>query len=141
MKVRLTTIVTILFLLRQTSHGTIICTSSHLAETVICTQIESPGQETADSRVFRRFHGSSIPADKSGDRIYPVPSGTDRNLSKLAAGYGNRIPWVKFLAFSCWLRPETASFLRVFAGNPQNTASGIIVLGNVHHYATIFNNV
>jgi hypothetical protein len=37
---------------------------------------------------------------------------------------------VEFLAFFGWLRPETASFLRVFAGNPRNTASKIIVLGS-----------
>ncbi len=56
------------------------------------TQVESPDQETAGSGVFRRFHGSSIPTDKSGHRIYPVPPETDRNLSKPAAGYGCRIP-------------------------------------------------
>src|ERR1700722_175789 len=74
-------------------------------------QVESLGQETVDSRVFRRFHGSSIPADKSGDRIYPVPFGTDRNLSKPAAGYGYRIPasnsW-HFPAGSGRLRPAPA---------------------------------
>ncbi len=58
---------------------------------VVLSQVEQSGTETAGSVVFRRFHGSSIPVNGSGDRIYPVPPGTDRNLSKPAAGYGYRI--------------------------------------------------
>ncbi len=37
-----------------------------------------------------RFCG--IPVNGSGDRIYPLPPGTYKNLSKLAARYGYRIP-------------------------------------------------
>jgi hypothetical protein len=59
----------------------------------------------------------------SGDRIYPVPPGTYRKLSKPADGYGHRISGI-----SRGFRPETVSFLRVFAGNSGNIASGIIVL-------------
>jgi hypothetical protein len=55
------------------------------------TQVKDVRQETAGSVVFRRFHGSSIPVNGSGDRIYPVSPGTGRNLSKPAAGYGHRI--------------------------------------------------
>jgi hypothetical protein len=54
-------------------------------------QVKDVRQETAGSVVFRRFHGSSIPVNGSGNRIYPISPGTDRNLSKPAAGYGHRI--------------------------------------------------
>jgi hypothetical protein len=36
-------------------------------------------------------HGSSIPVNGSGNRIYPVPRGAYKCLSKPAAGYGHRI--------------------------------------------------
>jgi hypothetical protein len=44
------------------------------------TQVEQSGMETAGSVVFPIFHGSSIPVNGSGDRIYPLPPGTYRNL-------------------------------------------------------------
>jgi hypothetical protein len=78
------------------------------------TQVEQSAKEPSRAEFFRGFHGSSIPANRSGDRIDPVPAGTYRNLSKPAAGYGHRIRGI---------------FWRVPAGNSGNTASGIIVLG------------
>jgi hypothetical protein len=57
----------------------------------------------------------------SGDWIYPVPTGTCRNR-QLDTVTG-------FLVFFGRFRLETVSFLRVFAGNSRNTASGIIILG------------
>jgi len=57
----------------------------------VVTQVKDVQQETTGSAVFRRFHESSIPVNGSGDRIYPVSPGTDRNLSKPTAGCGHRI--------------------------------------------------
>jgi hypothetical protein len=48
----------------------------------------------------------------SGERIYPEST----------VGYGYRIPGM--------FQPKTASFLRVFAENSRNNASGFIVLGS-----------
>jgi hypothetical protein len=55
------------------------------------TQVKGVRQETAGSVVFWRFHGSSILANGSGDRLYTVSPETDRNLSKPAAGHDHRI--------------------------------------------------
>ncbi len=81
---------------------------------VMFTQVEQTGTETAGSVVFRRFHGSSIPVNGFSDRIYPVPPGTYRNLSKPTAGYGYRIPasnsW-HFPAVSCRKRRVSWGFL------------------------------
>ncbi len=69
----------------------------------------------------------------SGERIrWPDLSGSARNRQEpVKTGSRIRLPdfCVELLAFSGGFRPETASFLRVFAGNSWNTASGIIVLG------------
>jgi hypothetical protein len=68
------------------------------------TQVKDVRQETAGSVVFWRFHGSSIPVNESGDRVYPVSPRTDRNLSKPAAGYGHRI-----LVSNSWHFPAGSS--------------------------------
>jgi hypothetical protein len=55
-------------------------------------------------------------------RFRPEPIGTCQNRQPDTV--------TEFLAFSGWLRPETASFPRVFAGNSRNTTSEFIVVGN-----------
>ncbi len=70
----------------------------------------------------------------SSKRIrWPDLSGSARNLQD-SVKTDSRIRFpdscVEFLAFSGGFLSETASFLRVCAGNSWNTASGIIVLGN-----------
>jgi hypothetical protein len=58
---------------------------------IIATQVKQSAKERVGSADFWGFHGSSIPVNGSGDWIYPVPSGTNRNLSKPAAGYDHQI--------------------------------------------------
>ena len=92
-------------------------------------QVEKYGPDPAGRHRESTENGSKILVNGFGEWISPVPPGTDRSLPKPAPGYGHRVSWVEFLAFSDRFRPETVRFLRVFCGNSRNTASGIIDLG------------
>jgi hypothetical protein len=64
-------------------------------ETTKPTQVKKYGPDPAGKHRKSMECGSSIPGNRSGDRIYPVPPGTGRNLAKPAARYGHRIPTSK----------------------------------------------
>src|SRR5690348_3853317 len=53
-------------------------------------QVEEYGPVPAGKHRKSMENGSSIPVNGSGVRIYRVPPGIDKNLSKPAAGYGHR---------------------------------------------------
>ena len=79
-----------------------------------CTPVKESGRDPIVSRVFRPFHGSSIPENGSSDWIQRVPPETDRILPYTAVGYGHRIflPDSKYLpTVSNW---NIAAFLRFF---------------------------
>jgi hypothetical protein len=85
----------------------------------IISQVEQSGTETAGSVVFRWTDPVT-----GFIRFRPEPTGTCQNRQPdTVTGFLRRIPGI--------FRPETASFLRVFAGNSWDTASGIIVLGPI----------
>jgi hypothetical protein len=69
----------------------------------------------------------------SGERMqWPDLSDSTRNRQEpVKTGGRIRSPdsWVDFLAFYEGFRPEMMNFLRLFAENSRNVASGIIVLG------------
>ncbi len=92
-----------------------------------------PGQRrTAGNGRFRGIPEISW-KQYSGERIrWPDLSGFARNRQEpVKTGSRIRSPdsCVEFPALPGGFRPETGSFLRVFAGNSRNTASGIIHLG------------
>jgi len=94
-----------------------------------------PGQRRTAGNA--RFHGIPEISWKqySGERIrWPDLSGFARNRQE-PVKTGSRIrspdPCVAFLALPGGFRPEKGSFLRVFARNSRNTASGIIDLGYI----------
>jgi hypothetical protein len=86
------------------------------------TQVERSGPETVGSGQFRRFHGSSIPVNGSGGRIYPIPPGADRNRVKPAAGYGHRI-----LASNSWHFPAGSGRKRYVSCRFQPEIHGILL--------------
>ena len=111
-------------------------TTRHKTSTLTLSMLDShcyPGRTLRHGS--GRFH--SIPEilwkQYSGDRIrYSVLFGPDRirpKPVKTDSWIRSLDPDTGFIAFSSVFRPETASFLWVFAGNSRNTASGIIVLG------------
>ena len=66
---------------------------------------------------FPWFHGSSIPMNGSGGRIYSVFAGIDGNLPQPATVYGHRFIVSDSYHFPTGFLPNTARFLAVFTGN------------------------
>jgi len=86
------------------------------------TQVEKYGPVPAGKHRKSTEHGSSIPMNGSGDRTYPVPLGTDRNLAKPAAGYGHRIP-----ASNSWHFPVGSGWKRCLSRGFQPEIHGILL--------------
>ncbi len=99
--------------------------SNWVYKTVFCTQVEQAGWFRGISKIsWNQYSGEQFQ--------WPDLFGFARHWQKLVkTGSRIRLPdsCVEFLAFSAGVRPETASFQRVFAGNSRNTASKIIQLG------------
>ena len=66
---------------------------------------------------FPSFHGSSILMNRSGDWIYSVSAGIDRNLPQPTTVYGHRFIALGSYHFLTEFLPDTARFLAVFTGN------------------------